>query len=112
MGNQSSCKLHVWSMGGGGCEQFLLPCLYIHVSCCVSLTAAEEDDYGGGYHHPSQQQPGEDGDSDEEPRPIYRPSEDRLKLNLSTTSYDEFFMLFVFLFPLFNILYPPLECTV
>ena len=48
---------------------------------------AEEDDYGGGYHHPSQQPPGGgDGDSDEEPKPIYRPSEDRLQFNLSVSS--------------------------
>ncbi|CAI8040948.1 hypothetical protein GBAR_LOCUS22761 [Geodia barretti] len=46
-------------------------------------SSSEEDDYGGGYHHPSQQPPGGgDGDSDEEPKPIYRPSEDRLQFNL------------------------------
>ena len=49
----------------------------------LSLSAAEDDDYGGGLHHPSQQQGGDDGDSDEEQRPIYRPSAERLRINLS-----------------------------
>ena len=50
--------------------------------------AAEEDDYGGGHHHSTQQshhnQGGGDSDEDE-PRPIYRPSADRLKMNLSNS---------------------------
>ena len=78
-----SFSVHIYTCFGTVFLLFALLNDALFLSLSLSLSAAEDDDYGGGRHHPSQQQDHGDGDSDEEPRPVYRPSPDRLRINLS-----------------------------